>query len=82
MPETKKTPCVRAIIPPDFLDYLEFYHKGTIEELQTRYSTTLLPQGLEIQHPSLEDEEALGNLYKEFVRNYTKALQNTESPTI
>jgi hypothetical protein len=82
MPETNKTPCVRAIIPPDFLDYLEFYHSTIVQRLHNTYPCTLLPQGLEIERPSLEDETLLVNLYKDFVKSYTKTLHDPESPTI
>lgn len=76
MPTEKKPPCVRAIITPDFLDYLEFYHNEAVQQLLNRYRSTLLPEGLEIEHLSEQDEELLENYYRGFVKHYVKNLQN------
>lgn len=82
MSTEKKTPCVRAIIPPDFLDYLEFYHNDSVQRLLKSYRSTILPEGLEIEHLSPQDEEMLGTFYRDFVKDYIKNLQTPPEPSL
>ena len=62
---SKRTP-QRTLLTIPFLNYLDTYHQEHLHWLQSFYSMTLLPQGLEVERLQPKDEDQIEALYCEY----------------
>jgi len=62
------TPNRRILLTLPFVEYVDFYHPQTVHRLHTSYPNTFLPEGLEVEGVSKEDEQLVLSLYEEFIK--------------